>query len=1406
MATGIGRQIPRQRATFRGGMNQDTPPELLAGEQYVDARNVHLVQTEQVGNQFTDGTSFTGRQLKITNVKGQTLSFTFPSIPAYTQRLVLYITGLTFTGATGTYTSTVNLGGGFVFTGTATAAEGWGVAIQRMVDAMNADAVFGVNFITAIIPTSTFNASTLTLDTSVQFGVSYQINIFAKSPIGGTISLVSGGVSNSSPAVSYNYSQTLVQNSPAINTPTIIGYRATDTECIIFTTDVNNYYAGNDTYAGGTPCYGQIWLLDITQHTTSINCSLSRLIYNDAIGTARNLTYDVDVYFENNCIRRVLWADDYHPPRALQIPSKGLSSLSPKQLAFNPELSWANFVPLTNISGGLRRGVYQYTYRYINSDGTPTSWFALSNHVIITSAPSATNYKSSKNTGQQTNQGVRLYFNALDTRFARIQVAYVYFTQKQLPADTVAVCFDGEIVSDAITIDHTDNVVAGTTPITYDELTVPISFTSKAKNLAIVGNRSVVSNYCESDISAKVDTSGITRSFVTTEIASDGLPILFTTVGRRISEPAVGSPAQLFTIPSGSLFPYGSFYALNDTRNQTGLTTEYNLRGYWRGETYRFGILLWFKNGRYGYVDHIADVKFPNQYDAPEYAVNGTVSGGSPIAPIALRALGVVFNNIIISSELASQISGFSIVRAPRIKSAIAQGIVVKSDFPTTPGNDQVYRAIMPELDFQQEVLQNSYSFEALYGTAVDSGYSGEPPGINIGGLVMLSKNYVLFSGTLAPGTNWNTFTSLGYVKGSVPLRGLYITGWALNGVNGTLQPGVARPSQIGNNAFPQPVLWNLRKPFSGYGPKETTLYQWCGHYQPVSAAGNYRALVYGGDTFVNYYSRIVSFYTGNPADGRTNVNVMFPCESTINTALRYQETGYLTETQADLAFGNGNIDEDWLYANAFSQEPAATLLARPKLATSCAVCHPNDGIASKVQVAGSSINNLVSLQPNETFTTTPIYGSITHMVPISATDVNNLYVWQALAFSRVPVQAYGLQLSNSVQIQLGTGTFFGQPLYINETTGTQHKNSVHQYKKRFYWWDAANGRFMRFAQNGVEDISLLGKMLAFSQNNFSALAPVDNPAILGGMLTTYDTLHDEVLFTSRQLSQNYTLNSAYNSSKYNGSITQIVINGVQILPAAVPFSEGIVGIRNFLNDYLPSLGYTGAWSNNGSVLSVSSPSFTPGLLDFSGDIYQPSPAIGATQTLAFNEQLNAFVSFHTPTPYIYLRLPGNRLLSPNPSSPRDVYRHFDNNTRNAFYGSSTPVESYIIWVLNEQVELSKNASHFILDANEWWDYLEMLTFQQKDVLGGNYQLRGKRFLTGALAADIAQQARSGRLQVNAPIGTDISSGEPPVWSNNVTMQRFVGNQFLIKLGTSSANLRELLYVDGYFTINKRTF
>jgi hypothetical protein len=130
--------------------------------------------------------------------------------------------------------------------------------------------------------------------------------------------------------------------------------------------------------------------------------------------------------------------------------------------------------------------------------------------------------------------------------------------------------------------------------------------------------------------------------------------------------------------------------------------------------------------------------------------------------------------------------------------------------------------------------------------------------------------------------------------------------------------------------------------------------------------------------------------------------------------------------------------------------------------------------------------------------------------------------------------------------------------------------------------------------------------------------------------------------------------------------------------------------------------------------------------------------------TIAFSEVLNAYSSFYSFTPSIYINDKKN-ILSPDPDKNQDIYIH-DLGDYGVFYGN-TPVESFVDIIVNQEPYASKtfNNIHFLSEVTDSAGDIYNETVDKVQVYN-EYQDTGAITLTPEF--NIKRRMRSWRLNI----------------------------------------------------------
>lgn len=454
--------------------------------------------------------------------------------------------------------------------------------------------------------------------------------------------------------------------------------------------------------------------------------------------------------YENDETIRVYWVDGVastsNPPRAFTFQyidaAGGRSNVNNYfpltssahsiniQAEFNPGL--VKYVKRLN--GNLKAGVYQYSYRLITNDGYPTPWTTPTTRLFVTTdAVNQTNWNlyEMDSSGVASPWGNEIQIKGIDTRYERIQVAYIY-AASDLQVDETTI-FADEFINNRVTINFKHQANKGE-PIVAETIGQIFTGIKAAKTLDskdaamyfgnIVENLTLFTDQEYEDIVQNVTMTPIFRKmrsdeFLPADVDNNDPPLTHQTPKTQSSPSVPGFVKRQHNQAGGA-----EFYELhNDYVNYKGTQVEKEFTGYFRGETYRFALQMYDTLGFPVFAIHLGDFKFPEQTElAYEFTrvradgtvaptVNGSLGGtnyawttdnygtvviagdqdlwnedsGDPKQNISkLRIMGIEIGGIDISG-VKDRISGFGIVRAERDKTILAQGLVLPGVRDTLP-------------------------------------------------------------------------------------------------------------------------------------------------------------------------------------------------------------------------------------------------------------------------------------------------------------------------------------------------------------------------------------------------------------------------------------------------------------------------------------------------------------------------------------------------------------------------------------------------------------------------------------------------------------------------------------------------------------------------------------------------
>lgn len=463
-------------------------------------------------------------------------------------------------------------------------------------------------------------------------------------------------------------------------------------------------------------------------------------------------------------IQRIYWTDDNDEIRAFNIllaQNEGIDTengpypdfYSVSSMSFQTNFDMGDIEFFKEVKGSLLSGSYQYAYRLITKDGYATPWTPPTRPMFVTdTVKNNTDWNKYRMKGVQnsTGKGNRIRVNIYDTRYADFEVAAIYSIANESPLEA-SIIYRGEIgvnlepgSTTKHLVDH--GTMAGTAIAPADIVQRFVSIEraleiNSKDNILFLGNieELPVPTLSQASLSS-INIKPYFRFMKSDDKAAAGsLPFTH----RSTSGSLTASKFKFFDqIAFG--FEERDLNIEADYSNYKGVQVDNQFTGYFRGETYRFGIVLYDLKGNPGFVQHIADVTFPDIEGNSDQTIfkvnrldtNGDITGeqtfylkwgsqGTSIVratntgeidyptwltgdqnwvselPIgdgitfgagekAIRAMGAMFDDIDLT-EVKGQISGYSIVRARRDKRNLGQGLLLNCVQIDNENPDEIY-------------------------------------------------------------------------------------------------------------------------------------------------------------------------------------------------------------------------------------------------------------------------------------------------------------------------------------------------------------------------------------------------------------------------------------------------------------------------------------------------------------------------------------------------------------------------------------------------------------------------------------------------------------------------------------------------------------------------------------------
>ena len=285
----------------------------------------------------------------------------------------------------------------------------------------------------------------------------------------------------------------------------------------------------------------------------------------------------------------------------------------------------------------------------------------------------------------------------------------------------------------------------------------------------------------------------------------------------------------------------------------------------------------------------------------------------------------------------------------------------------------------------------------------------------------------------------------------------------------------------------------------------------------------NHLSKVFGGDTFVNFYSHQK---TACPYEKRSFARwQVFPVESDTNTDMRLgYHLGAGDTNIGDTTLANITNTNDWEYNDVYSQENNLKSAISVDEDKSCkSLDLPYQIVYSETKISGEPEDSFKVFKQFSFHDMESQYGEITRL----ASWRNDIYVLQESSMSKLlvnPISLVADELGSS--LFTGTGETVENHLYISTKFGTRHMESVVTTEQAIYYIDNNYGKLVQYTGESLTSLSDdLGQRNALRDiikgtGNLDSKKKVgrnficDNSLKFNGITSVFDYKNNELIIT----------------------------------------------------------------------------------------------------------------------------------------------------------------------------------------------------------------------------------------------------------------------------------------------------
>jgi len=304
------------------------------------------------------------------------------------------------------------------------------------------------------------------------------------------------------------------------------------------------------------------------------------------------------------------------------------------------------------------------------------------------------------------------------------------------------------------------------------------------------------------------------------------------------------------------------------------------------------------------------------------------------------------------------------------------------------------------------------------------------------------------------------------------------------------------------------------------------------------------------------------------------------------------------------------------------------------------------------------------------------IQGSLNQLI----VHQDKLIAWQNQGICLLSVNERSVTQDNSGAIQLAQGGVLARYDYISKVIGSQHQFGFTLSQDSVYFFDINTKNIYKLTQATPECITVSKSMSSYLNENLNGLLQVsDNPYLNKGVTATYDFHYNEAIMTFKDTTFSNTTKATISSIGPEDPSTHL---------STVTFDFGRVPKPSCIvrdNTILVALTVNGVEIlETGVVTAVSSGSIISAVflntqLSFADVIVNISCSQERSFTLAYNDYIDAFTTFYSFTPSVYINDQKN-IISPD-NTLNKFWLH-DQGPYGSYYNTVYP--SKLTLLLNE--------------------------------------------------------------------------------------------------------------------------